>query len=142
MPTVKDLLARKGSSVHTVNPEASVLDVTRLMNDHRIGAVVVVHEDRVVGIFSERDVLTRVVAAGRDPSATRVRDVMSSPVAYCTPSTPLDECRAIFTERRIRHLPVMEDNKLVGVITSGDLLAYDVVSHQQTIHYLEQYITS
>lgn len=118
------------------------LDVTRLMNDHRIGAVIVVQDERVVEVFTERDVLTRVVAAGRDASATRVRDVMSSPGAYCTLATTLDECRAIFTDRRIRHLPVMESTRLVGVITSGDLLAFDVVSHQQTIHYLEQYITS
>jgi CBS domain-containing protein len=135
-------MARKGSTVHTASPDASVLDVTRLMNDHRIGAVIVVQDGHVVGVFTERDVLTRVVAAGRDPSSTRVRDVMSSPVAYCTPATPLEECRAIFTDRRIRHLPVMDGSNLVGVITSGDLLAYDVVSHQQTIHYLEQYITS
>ena len=140
MPTVKDLLARKGAKVYTTVPSALVLEATRLMNEHRIGSLLVTEKGVVVGIFTERDVLTRIVAAGRDPATTRVSEAMSSPVAFCTPDMTLDELRAIFTERRIRHMPVLEDEKLVGLVTGGDVLAHDISTKEQTIRYLEEYI--
>jgi CBS domain-containing protein len=140
MANVKDILEKKGANVTTTTPSVTVLEATQAMNAHRVGALVVTEGDRVVGVFTERDVLTRVVAAGLDPTATRVEDVMTTPVAYCTLDTSLDDCKAIFTEKRIRHLPVMDGDKLAGIVTSGDLLAYEAKSHEQTIRYLEEYI--
>jgi CBS domain-containing protein len=137
---VGELLATKGHEVATIAPSATVLEATQQMNARRIGAVVVVEGDQLVGIFSERDVLTRVVAAGRDPATTRVAEVMTREVLTCTPDITLEECRKIFTERRIRHLPVVEGGKLVGIITTGDILAHEVREHEKTIQHLENYI--
>ena len=140
MPTVNDILKRKGNDVHTVAPDVNVLDATKLMNQHRIGALLVVQDGQVLGMFTERDVLTRIVAVSRDPASTKVREVMTTPVAYCTPESSLEECGDIFTARHIRHLPVLSDNELKGVITSGDVLAFESTTHQRTINYLEAYI--
>jgi CBS domain-containing protein len=137
---VGELLATKGHEVATIAPSATVLEATQQMNARRIGAVVVVEGDQLVGIFSERDVLTRVVAAGRDPATTRVAEVMTREVLTCTPDITLEECRKIFTERRIRHLPVVESGRLVGIITTGDILAHEVREHEKTIQHLENYI--
>lgn len=141
MPTtVQDILRVKGQEVVTVPPTLNVLEATRLMNDRRIGAVVVVEGEEIRGIFTERDVLTRVVAAGRDPATTLLAEVMTAPIVHCSPTTSLEECRVIFTSKRIRHLPVLEEGKLAGLITSGDLLAHEVREHQETIRHLENYI--
>ncbi len=143
MATVSEILGKKGGTVSTVPPETSVLQATRLMNEKRIGSLLVtVADGRVVGMFTERDVLTRVVAAGRDPVVTTVGEVMTTPVAYVTPDTPLEECGAIVTQKRIRHLPVIDGERLVGLITSGDLVAHEVHTKNQTIRYLEEYIQS
>ena len=142
MPKVRDILARKGNAVHTVEPGATVLEATRKMNEKRLGALLVVEGHAIVGIFTERDVLTRVVAVGADPSTIHVGDVMTTSVAYCTPDTTIDECRGIFTAKRIRHLPVMEQEKLAGLITPGDVMAYESDDKERTIHYLTNYITS
>ena len=140
MPTVNDILKRKGNEVHTVAPSVTVLDATKLMNQHRIGALLVVQDGHVLGMFTERDVLTRIVAVSRDPVTTKVSEVMTTPVAYCTPESSLEECGDIFTARHIRHLPVLSENQLKGVITSGDVLAFETTTHQRTINYLEAYI--
>lgn len=142
MPTVTDLLIKKGRQVWCTEPTATVRAATRVMNEHRVGALMVCESDKVLGVFTERDVLTRVVAEGSDPDATLVNQVMTSPVAYCTPDTSVDQCRSIMTEKRIRHLPVMEDKKLVGVVTVGDVLAHEAQHLQQTVRYLEDYIHS
>ncbi|MBX7244923.1 MAG: CBS domain-containing protein [Candidatus Sumerlaeaceae bacterium] len=142
MPTVSEILRRKGDDVFTVSPTATAMDAIRAMNNHRLGAVVVVDDGQVVGMFTERDVLVRLLGASLDPESTRVEDVMTTPVAYCTTNTPLTECKSIFTERRIRHLPVMEDDRLAGMVTSGDILAFEATDHEQTIRYLESYIQS
>lgn len=140
MPTVQSILDRKGSFVATVDRTASVLQAAQLMNDKRIGAVVVVSGDRAVGIFTERDVMTRVVASRKEPEKTQVGDVMTSPMAICRRDTKLIECRTIMTQRRIRHLPVVEDGKLYGLISSGDILANEVADQQATIEYLHEYL--
>lgn len=140
MPTAELLLERKGSEVVTVPSDSNVLEVARTMNDHRIGAVIVVSGERVLGIFTERDILTRVVAVGKDPTQLPVADVMTTPMAVCSRKTKLSECRAVMTEKKIRHLPVVEDGKLYGVISSGDILAHEVASQEHTIHYLSEYL--
>lgn len=141
MATVGDLLGRKGGEVVVVPPDETVLEAAKRMNEARIGAVVVHTEDEgVVGIFTERDILRRVVAAGKDPASITVREVMTSPVACCKPNSSLDECQKAMTEKRLRHLPVVEDKKLAGIISSGDLLAREVEAQQSTIEYLHGYL--
>lgn len=140
MGTVKDILAKKGRDVATVTRDQTVLAAAEEMNRRRIGSLVVVEEGTVVGIFTERDILTRVVAARRDPAATRVEEVMTTPVAVCRPDTRIEECRGVMTNQRIRHLPVIADGRLAGIVTSGDVLASEMAEQQQTITYLQEYI--
>jgi CBS domain-containing protein len=142
MPFVKDILSRKGRNVWSTTPDATVLDATHSMNQYHVGALLVKQDDEIVGIFTERDVLTRVVAAGRDPVRTSIAEVMSAPVAYCTPDTPIDEVKAIITDQRIRHLPVIRNDQLDGMITSGDILAFEATDLSQTVRFLEEYIHS
>lgn len=143
MTTVSEILRRKGPGVVTIAPEASVLDAARLMNAHRIGSVVVaagVDRSEVVGILTERDVLTRVVADERDPRTTKVSDVMTSPVLDCTPQTDIDQLRATMQQRRIRHMPVRDAGALCGMVSIGDLNALQTESLSVTVQVMEEYI--
>jgi CBS domain-containing protein len=140
MSTVRSILEKKGPLVVSVARDATVLDAARQMNDHRIGAVVVTSAGKVVGIFTERDVLIRVVAQQRDPAATQVADVMTCPVACCTPETTRSECRHVMRHRRIRHLPVVEADRLVGIVSIGDILEVNEAEHEETIRYLHEYL--
>ena len=140
MPTAQTILDRKGTDVATIDRDASVLEAAVKMNDRRIGAVVVTSGDHVVGVFTERDILTRVVATERVPHEVKVGDVMTSPMACCHRDTKLSECRAIMTTRRIRHLPVVEEGKLHGLVSSGDIMANEVADQQSTIEYLHEYL--
>jgi CBS domain-containing protein len=140
MATVRDILTQKGASVATVDRACSVLDAARRMNDHRIGALIVTDDDVVIGIFTERDILTRVVAAGLDPETTAVERVMTSPVCICGPDTLLEDCRDVITVRRIRHLPVVAEGRLVGIVTSGDILAHEAQDRERTVVSLFEYI--
>lgn len=142
MPSVSDILSAKGSQVFTVGPESSVLDAALLMNEHKIGCLVVVAEsEHVVGMFSERDILRRVVTEQRDPAATAVGDVMTDEIICCRPYTKLLEARGVMKNRRVRHLPVLnDDDKLVGLISIGDLNAHDMHERESTIYVMEQYI--
>lgn len=141
MAQVCDLLLRKGGHVLTIGPTASVLQAALIMNEHRIGSLVVVDEGRVVGMFTERDVLQRVVAERLDPEATQVGDVMTTSVVCCSPDTTLDEARGVMRDRRIRHLPVADANgQLVGLISIGDLNAHLQAAQEQTVFLLTEYI--
>jgi CBS domain-containing protein len=141
MPSVKDILAVKGSYVLSIGPEATVLDAAVLMNDHKIGALVVLHDAQLVGMITERDLLQRVLAQCRDPVHTLVREVMTVEVICCRPQTKLDEARGVMKNRRIRHLPVVDEGRrLDGLISIGDLNAYEAHDHEVTIHVLEEYI--
>jgi CBS domain-containing protein len=112
-----------------------------LMNEHRIGALVVVDAERIVGMFTERDVLMRVVAEQRDPASTLVADVMTTNVVCCTPETTLEEARGAMRDRRIRHLPVLGyDGRLIGLISIGDLNAKLQATQEQTLFLLTEYI--
>ena len=140
MKYVRDVLNKKGPHVASVSAGQSVLSAAQLMNDRRIGSVVVTKGDSVVGIFTERDILTRIVAEKRDPVTTEVGDVMTSPCAVCSPEDELDQCQAIMTEKRIRHIPVVSEGRLVGIISSGDVMASDRIELESTIRYLNDYI--
>jgi CBS domain-containing protein len=141
MATVKDILAVKGSRVLSIHPDATALEGAQLMNEHKIGSLLVMDEDRIVGMFTERDILHRIVAEERSPSNTHVAEVMTTEVVCCKPQTTIDEARGAMKNRRIRHLPVVNDaGRLLGMISIGDLNAYESHNHEVTIHILEEYI--
>ena len=140
MSTVKDLLARKGTTVISVAPENTVLDAAHVMNDKGIGGVVVMTGTKLVGIFTERDIMRRVVAASRDPATTLVSDVMTAEPMTIAADIQVAVCRAMMSARRIRHLPVVHDGGLVGVVTSGDILAFEVSLAEAQIEQLEKYV--
>jgi CBS domain-containing protein len=140
MVTVEKILEQKGREVVSIDHEAKVVDAAHLMNERHIGALVVTRGEKVVGIFTERDILNRVVAQLRDPATTAVHEVMTSPVACCTPQTPRAECRSVMRNRRIRHLPVVQDEQLTGIISIGDILEDEGAEQQETIRYLYEYI--
>jgi CBS domain-containing protein len=140
MATLGDLLATKGHEVIAVQPSDTVLQAANLMNDRNIGGVVVLDGDRLAGIFTERDVLRRVVAQALDPSDITVAEVMTTPVITCPPDLTLEDCAAIMTTRGVRHLPVQEGRELAGVVTIRDLLAYKVSEQQATLEQMTNYL--
>ncbi|MHC4107093.1 MAG: CBS domain-containing protein, partial [Planctomycetota bacterium] len=127
--------------VASLGPGATVLEAARLMNERGIGSVMVIDKDRLAGIFTERDVLRRVVAEQRDPAKTKLADVMTSPVACAAPQTTLDEIRQVMRGRRIRHVPVVNRKRVLGMISIGDLNKAEREVQVETIRYLEQYIS-
>jgi len=140
MPSAQSILEKKGGEVVTMTADSSVYEAAKQMNAHRIGAVVVTDGDRVVGIFTERDILNRIVAAGLDPKTTLVRDVMTSPMACGHRNSKLAECKSVMADKRIRHLPIVEDGELYGMISAGDILASESAEQQATIEYLHEYL--
>jgi CBS domain-containing protein len=141
MPTAGDLLAQKKSGgVITVAPDATVKDAARLMHDRRIGSLVVADGESLRGIFTERDVLWRVVAQGKDAASTTVGEVMTADVIVVRPDREVDEIEAIMREHRIRHIPVAGDHGLLGVLSIGDLNAFRADADHQKVEYLTEYI--
>lgn len=140
MHTIRSVLEAKGSNVYSITPTATVLDAARVMNERHIGALIVTEGPRLLGVITERDVLNRVVAAQLEPNRTFVRDVMTAPVVVCEPDTSRSECRALMTNRRVRHLPVVDRGKLVGMISIGDLLKDERQEQDEHIHYLYEYM--
>lgn len=140
MSLVRDVLAKKGTNVATIERGATVLDAATLMNQRHIGALMVMEGEKIAGIFTERDILNRVVAARRDPATTRVEEVMTSKVAFCTRDQSLESCRSFMANKKLRHLPVVEDDKLVGMVSSGDILAREIQEQEETIKYLHEYM--
>ncbi|MBL0171728.1 MAG: CBS domain-containing protein [Gemmatimonadaceae bacterium] len=141
MATVRDVMARKNPEVVSVAMDCTVLDASRLMMQGRIGGVLVLDGDaQVVGIFTERDVLGRVVAEQRDPVLTKVSEVMTPKPLTVTSLTTLEACGNLMTQRRVRHLPVMDDGELRGMITPGDLLAFRMAEQETLIQDLHSYV--
>jgi len=140
MITVKDILSEKGPKVWTISPDAKVLDALNLMAEKGVGALVVFDHDDVVGILSERDYARKVILKGRHSQDTKVRDIMTAPVYGVHLETTADECMALMTDKHIRHLPVCNDGKLVGVISIGDVVKAIIGQQKVTIENLENYI--
>ena len=134
------LLSFKPKSVWTIGPEEPVLEAIQVMADKHIGALPVMRDEELVGIVSERDYARKVILLGRSSSDTAVWEIMSSPVVTVSPDEAVHRCMEIMTERRIRHLPVIDDGKLVGIISIGDLVKAVIEEQQQTITQLERYI--
>jgi CBS domain-containing protein len=140
MITVRHLLDRKGRAIYSVSPSDPVLAAIRLMADHHIGALLVMQGETLAGIISERDYARKVILLGRSADETPVSQIMSSPVTTVGPADTVDQCMRIVTEQRIRHLPVVEQNRVVGVISIGDLVKAVIEDQQHTIEQLESYI--
>jgi len=138
---VRDVIADKGNAVYTIPLGVTVRDAVHLMNAHHVGALVVMHLGTIAGIFTERDVLLRVVDRGADPDATRVATVMSAPVRTVEPGTRVADAMATMTRERLRHLPVGVDGELAGMISIGDLLRQVTRTQEDSIVHLTDYIT-
>ena len=141
MATVASILAGKSSYVHSIGLNATILEATRKMNDHRIGSLLVMEEERIIGILSERDILTRVVVEEKPPRAVKVREAMTTDVVVVGPDTSLEEASAVMRTRRVRHLPVCDaDGRLLGLISIGDLNARHASDQEITIRHLHEYL--
>ncbi|HTS16584.1 MAG TPA: CBS domain-containing protein [Verrucomicrobiae bacterium] len=141
MHTVSELLREKGSQVWTISPDATVYEALQLMAAKNIGSLVVVEEGNITGMFTERDYARKVVLQGRSSKTTAVSELMTTDVLYVNPNDTIENCMAIMTSKRLRHLPVMDGDKLVGVVSIGDIVKVIISEREFTIRELERYIT-
>ena len=141
MKLVKHLLDRKGRHVISVAPDTSVLDAIKLMADKAVGSLVVMQDDKLLGIMSERDYARKVIIKGRASESTKVAEIMTADVITTSSAHTVNECMNLMTERKIRHLPVVEDNQVIGMISIGDLVEAIISDQQEEIEQLEHYIS-
>jgi len=139
--SVKLLLAVKGDPVCSISPDATVFDAISVMSEKRIGSLIVLSEERPVGIITERDYARKVILMGRQSRETRVRDVMSTPVLCITRDHSVGQCMHLMTSRRIRHVPVVEGERVVGLVSIGDVINWIITAQKETIRHLTNYIT-
>ena len=142
MRTVRQLLEAKSAEVHSIGPDAPVIDAIRLMAERRIGALLVMEGARLAGILSERDYARKVVLQGRSSKDTPVRDIMTAQVITVAPQDSTDRCMQLVTDSRIRHLPVLEGDQVVGVVSIGDLVKAVIADQRQELDHLQRYIAS
>ena len=140
MITVEKLIKQKGTEVWNISPESMVYDAIKLMSEKGVGALAVVQKGNLVGIISERDYAGKVILQGRSSRETRVKDIMTTHVFHTVSEQHIDECLVIMNERRIRHLPVMEDNKLIGMLSIGDVVKEIIKEQKYTIKQLENHM--
>ena len=141
MNTVTQLLRAKGHEVLSVSPETAVFDALMVMAEKNVGALLVVEGERLVGVFSERDYARKVILKGKSSKEISVREIMSSHVLYVRPQHTIEECMALMTDKRVRHLPVLEEERLVGVISIGDVVKAIIAEQEFMIEQLQNYIT-
>jgi CBS domain-containing protein len=137
---VSSLLHHKGSNVWHVNPETTVFDAIKVMADKNIGALPVITEGMITGIFTERDYTRKIALMGKSSKATHVKEVLSGNFVCVTPNDSVEECMRLMTEHRIRHLPVVEGKKLIGIVSIGDLVNWIISAQNSAIEQMEQYI--
>ena len=140
MKTVKQLLDAKGTETCCITPDKTVFDAIKLMAEREIGALVVTEDDSVVGMLSERDYARKVLLKGRSSRDTPIRDIMTTNVIFAEPGQDVDHCMTVMTEKRVRHLPVLEEGRLIGIVSIGDLVKSIISEQQETIEQLENYI--
>lgn len=143
MDTVRDILLKKGQVVFTVSPESSVYEALEELEAKNLGALVVLEDNgELDGIFTERDYARKIILKGRSSKETLVREIMTESPVFVSPDTKIEECMQMMTCKFIRHLPVLDDNKLVGIVSIGDLVKYIIDQKDFTIQHLEKYICS
>jgi CBS domain-containing protein len=133
--TVGELLQNKGSDIWSINPQASVYTALQIMAEKDVGALLIIENGRLVGIFSERDYSRKVILKGRTSKGTKVRELMTQIVLYVTPEMKINECMAVMTAKRIRHLPVLKDSQLVGIVSIGDVVKSIISEQEITTHF-------
>ncbi len=141
MTAVSQLLQAKGQDIWSIAPDASVYDAIQLMADKQVGALLVLDAQKLVGIISERDYARKVILQGKSSHTTRVSEIMTTTVFYVRPEQSLEDCMAVMTSKRVRHLPVMSEGRLLGVVSIGDLVKALLAEREIRIEQLEQYIT-
>src|ERR1051325_8402418 len=141
MKTVADILQTKGREVWTIPPQTIVFDALKIMADKNVGALVVMDGTRVAGILSERDYARKVILHGRSSRELETREIMSKNGYFVSPKENIGECMALFTNKHVRHLPVLQDDQLIGIISIGDVVKAVIAEQESTIKHLENYIT-
>ncbi len=141
MSTVKDILSKKDPNIYTISPDETVFNALKVMAEKNIGALIVTDGEQVQGIFSERDYARKVILKGKSSKDIKVSEIMTPKVLVVTPQNTVDECMALMTEKHVRHLPVIENDKLVGVVSIGDIVKQVIADHKFTIKELEKYIS-
>jgi CBS domain-containing protein len=141
MKTVGDILQTKGSEVWTIHPETIVFDALKIMADKNVGALVVLDGAEVTGILSERDYARKVILHGKSSRELKAGEIMSATVYFVSPEQNIEDCMALFTNKRVRHLPVLQNNQLIGIISIGDVVKAVIAEQEYTIKHLENYIT-
>ncbi len=140
MKTVKQILKAKGNQVWSITSDRTVYDALEMMSAKETGALLVVDDGKLVGILSERDYARKVILKGASSLNTPVKDIMTTKIAYVTPEKTVEDCMALMTDKRCRHLPVMDNNQLIGVLSIGDLVKTSIAQKEFLIHQLENYI--
>ncbi len=141
METVRQILRRKGTTVHTISPEASVFDALRKMAETNVGALVVLEDGEVAGLISERDYARKIILVGKSSRETATREIMSQRVVCVSSKQRVDSCMALMTRERVRHLPVLENGQLAGIISIGDVVKSIIEEQEFTIEELKHYIS-
>jgi CBS domain-containing protein len=141
MSTVRNILQKKGNAVYSVSPDSSVYDALEDLEEKNLGGLVVVENGKLIGVFTERDYARKVILKGRSSKETCVRDIMTSRPIFVNPDTTIDECMQLMTDKTIRHLPVLENDELVGILSIGDIVKYIIGEKDFIIENLEHYIT-
>ncbi|HST28670.1 MAG TPA: CBS domain-containing protein [Rudaea sp.] len=142
MRLVKHLLEDKGGPIHTIEPDKPVLDAIRLMADKYVGALLVMKGSQLLGIVSERDYARKVILKGRSSAETPVREIMSVSVLTVAPGDSVNHCMKLMTDRRVRHLPVVDDGRVLGVVSIGDLVKAVIEDQAQELEHMQRYISS
>jgi len=140
MYSVKDILDEKGYEVYSIKPEATVYEALKKMAGKNIGALLVIKDNQVVGVFSERDYARKIILKGKSSKESVVGELLSERIFYVKPTATTDECMQIMTDHRVRHLPVMDEKKVVGIVSIGDIVNKIIQGHTHTIKQLEDYI--
>jgi CBS domain-containing protein len=141
MKTVREIIEAKGSDIWTIPPDTTVFNALKTMADKNVGALLVLDGESITGILSERDYARKVILQGKSSKELQVSEIMSSKVYFVSPADKVDDCMALFTNKRVRHLPVLDNERLVGIISIGDVVKAVIAEQEFTIRHLENYIT-